>query len=864
MDYDDKERDERSGTRAPTFDGDKAKWPFYKKRMESYLARSGLGDMLREQTSDDLKRDEYVFPDATDQQKADKEEGENLQKMNRKAAGIIMNSITTDTKKGQAVFYLVEKFHDADLGFAGGQFWKEWGALKKRFDTVKAKTLQELEEEYYTAKMTEEDEPSLWITDLERLKIKLKEKKHDIPEEDFLNGILNKLPESKDPGVMHPYQVKKMFIKEDMAKAGSSYDLDDLILDLEEVYKDHFEEKETTKSKNEGERGFYTTGGGYKGKCRNCGKMGHQSKDCWSKKGKENGGGKYPKKSEPGKKFEGECFHCHKKGHRMSECWKLNGKPNNKKGESAHTAKGPKKGRSPKDEVAFMCMGVDTQEPYSFVPVDWTIDEEGYSVPDSFFDAFESEPETSDDEDEAEPEWYIDTVDALGIDNRMIEEDALARKGLGLPKKEEKWTTIKPKRIASRQRNKDLHKASGKGDSCELLKDSRAGSKIGLRPRGNAVIDIDIKFDITLHSSPKTNKGKEEEVPQDVVDSGHRNDGNVLHDGGRNTGGAGRPQGKDLEDCVEEQWGLPSRNTSYHFDTIPKWKPCSSHSGHIEHAPQHQVGEDGNLAIHGMPRNQDDHGGGDSEYYSCDESYSAIVEREYPLLEGTRLRPEAVPLCDTNVLRKERKKYRGNKGNRVHSRTGRRCNGKPRKQPEQRKCRGGIRPCRAVPRRPKEPTIKPTRKKVQRSTVSQVVEQCQDVPTSNCGNRQRHVSRMASNYYFPILPKPRGQASSPQVQRNPSVICWSRSGTQPSSCRPPDLGTQRVARAVQDCRQDPHQDRLHVGRPRGYRPDLQERPVPSKTGHRASLLGGYAPSKERLDQARVATTNSCGSPTKSQ
>jgi len=28
----------RSGTRVPTFDGDKAKWPFYKKKLESYLA----------------------------------------------------------------------------------------------------------------------------------------------------------------------------------------------------------------------------------------------------------------------------------------------------------------------------------------------------------------------------------------------------------------------------------------------------------------------------------------------------------------------------------------------------------------------------------------------------------------------------------------------------------------------------------------------------------------------------------------------------------------------------------------------------------------------------------------------------------
>jgi len=87
-------------TRVPTFDGDKAKRPFYKKKPESHLARSGLSELLTKKVGDAVERDNYVAPSSTSDEV--KEEVKRIQKMNQKAAGILLNSILTDTEKGQS------------------------------------------------------------------------------------------------------------------------------------------------------------------------------------------------------------------------------------------------------------------------------------------------------------------------------------------------------------------------------------------------------------------------------------------------------------------------------------------------------------------------------------------------------------------------------------------------------------------------------------------------------------------------------------------------------------------------------------------------------------------------------------------
>jgi len=128
------------------------------------------------------------------------------------------------------------------------------------------------------------------------------------------------------------------------------------------------------------------------------------------KKGNSNGGGYNNSNGGynncnggPKKKFMATCNGCGKCGHKVVDCFKTKGKPNHKKGESANAAR-------EKEEVAFMCMPCNEDEiPHkscSFKPVDNAIDNEGYPVPDSFFDSFgESDKEDDETAHCSVPEW---------------------------------------------------------------------------------------------------------------------------------------------------------------------------------------------------------------------------------------------------------------------------------------------------------------------------------------------------------------------------------------------------------------------------------------------------------------------------
>jgi len=74
------EHSSKVGTRAPTFDRDKAKWSFYKKKLESCLARSGLSELLTKKVGDPVERDDCVATSGV----SDKEKAEvkRIQKMN--------------------------------------------------------------------------------------------------------------------------------------------------------------------------------------------------------------------------------------------------------------------------------------------------------------------------------------------------------------------------------------------------------------------------------------------------------------------------------------------------------------------------------------------------------------------------------------------------------------------------------------------------------------------------------------------------------------------------------------------------------------------------------------------------------------
>jgi len=113
-----------------------------------------------------VESDDYVAPSGTSDE--DIVEVKQIQKMNQKAAGILLNSILTDAEKGQSAFYLIEKFHNAKAGCAGGQFYKEWTAMTTRYKEVESKSIADLKEYCCGAKMRDDQQPSLFIVQMEQ------------------------------------------------------------------------------------------------------------------------------------------------------------------------------------------------------------------------------------------------------------------------------------------------------------------------------------------------------------------------------------------------------------------------------------------------------------------------------------------------------------------------------------------------------------------------------------------------------------------------------------------------------------------------------------------------------------------------
>ena len=83
--------------------------------MELYLARLDLSEMLDPSTV--IAQDAHGEKDD-----AKKKAIELMQKKNRKAAGILLNSTDTKTPEGKATFRMIQIYHDKDNGYAGGQF----------------------------------------------------------------------------------------------------------------------------------------------------------------------------------------------------------------------------------------------------------------------------------------------------------------------------------------------------------------------------------------------------------------------------------------------------------------------------------------------------------------------------------------------------------------------------------------------------------------------------------------------------------------------------------------------------------------------------------------------------------------------
>ena len=245
------------------FSGNKRDWPIWS---EKFLARGdvkGYKDILTGKvkvTSDE----DYDSMEAG----APKTKAKALRKLNKDAFIDMLLSITADTETGRIAFQVVKGSKTKEL--SDGDARAAWKKLNSKFESTRAPNRLLLKEKFINSRLkSARSDPDVWITQLEDLQVQINNAREgSITEEDLMEHILGNLPSVYDIEV---HTLRKR--------------LDDLQdpLTLEELREELCLKFEMMNRRgklglNQGPNEEHALfAGGFKGKCNNCGKIGHRA-----------------------------------------------------------------------------------------------------------------------------------------------------------------------------------------------------------------------------------------------------------------------------------------------------------------------------------------------------------------------------------------------------------------------------------------------------------------------------------------------------------------------------------------------------------------------------------------------------------
>jgi len=255
-----------------SFDGSASDWPDWEPK---FLVRAQQKDFAG------ILRGTVQAPPAAkslDENKADEKILKKHRDANNYAYEELLLSIMTMTDEGRVAFHIVTGAVDTNL--PDGNAALAWKRLKDKYAPKLALKKLELRRAFQVSRLKNSDQdPEVWITYLEGLRMKLKDLGSTMTDEDVIVHILNNLTDD--------YEVQLSKLEEKLGSTTNTLTIEDVRAELRLKFARMKTKKNAKNEEKETEKAL-AAASKYKGTCTFCGKIGHKAADCYSRKKEEN------------------------------------------------------------------------------------------------------------------------------------------------------------------------------------------------------------------------------------------------------------------------------------------------------------------------------------------------------------------------------------------------------------------------------------------------------------------------------------------------------------------------------------------------------------------------------------------------